>query len=510
MDALVTTSQGQLRGVREDALSVFRGVPFAQPPVGPLRWRAPQPLAPWTGVRDATAFGSIAPQIVHEGFAALLSLEKQPQSEDCLYLNVWTPGPDGPPRPVMVWIHGGAFSIGAGSEAQYNGAMLAARGDVVVVTVNYRLGALGFLCVDEGTPGEPFTNFGLLDQMAALRWVRAEIAAFGGDPNNITIFGESAGGMSVTCQVASPLTNGLFGRAIAQSGAGHHALSLEKARATAARFAALVGAKNASRQALADLTTEQILKAQTELDGELMTQLGNGMPTDMPFQPVIDGSFLSELPVSAIRKGGAADVALITGTTLEESKLFTALSPAVAGLTEDDLARAFAARMTTADDVETGRDGIRVYRQQREARGEPVTVPELYAAVDTDYLFTVPSERLATAQAAHNPDTFVYRFDWKSPMGLGACHALELPFMFGAVRDGVPNPFAGQGPAATALASTMMDAWLSFAHTGNPSTPALSWPRYDPAHRPTMVFDAVTRVEAAPRATELACWDGRR
>ncbi len=242
--AIASTSKGRLRGAREGDNLVFRGIPYASPPVGELRFRAPREAPWWQGVRQATEFGPRAMQVTNKALEALLgSPEGQPpMAEDCLYLNVRTPALDGARRPVMVWIHGGGFAVGAGSDPLYHGGALVDRG-VVLVTINYRLGPYGFLCVPDfaSTSEEPFTNFGLLDQIAALRWVRSEIAAFGGDPENVTVFGESAGAMSIGTLLASPLAAGLFDKAILQSGAAHQVLTKEVAAENATAFAEALG-----------------------------------------------------------------------------------------------------------------------------------------------------------------------------------------------------------------------------------------------------------------------------
>jgi para-nitrobenzyl esterase len=509
---VVETSYGKLEGLLEGKIHTFRGVPYARPPVGSLRFRAPERPERWSGVRPATGYGPAAPQVVNEALNSVLPSGEEVQSEDCLYLNVWTPGVDGAKRPVMVWIHGGAFTIGSGSSPMYSGQQLASLGDVVVVTINYRLGVLGFVCLQDDPIDGPITNFGMLDQVAALRWVRDEIAAFGGDPGNVTIFGESAGGMSVGALMGSPLAAGLFQRAIPQSGAGHNALALEKAAETAQRFASLAGAAAPTREALRDLTPAAILEAQALLEAETMAAMGAGRPPEMPFQPVIDGHFLKQLPIEAVRGGLSAGVSLLVGTTAEESRLFTAMVPPAEPRDDETVARAFAARLTHAGDLETGRDAVRVYRQAREARGEPATPDDLYVAADTDYMFAIPAHRLADAQASHQPRTFAYRFDWKSPMlggVLGACHALEIPFVFANHTLPAVAAFAGTGALADRLSEDVSAAWLAFARHGDPSTAQLQWPAFS-SSRSTMVLDAPCRVEERPHEAERQCWEGRR
>ena len=512
MTEIATTSYGQLQGMREGDILAFRGVPFAQPPVGALRFRAPVAPQPWTGVRDALRVGASAPQVTNEALDSVLPSGEEQQDEDCLYLNIWTPALDGGKRPVMVWIHGGAFTIGSGSSPMYAGRRLAERGDAVIVTINYRLGVLGFLCLDEAGD-EPFTNFGMLDQVAALRWVRDEIGNFGGDPANVTIFGESAGGMSVGALMGSPLAAGLFRRAIPQSGAGHNALTVDTARETARRFAKLAGASAATREALAGLEPAAILEAQGQLDAETMAAMAEGRPPEMPFQPVVDGHFLQQLPIEAIRAGNSAGVSLLIGTTAEESRLFTAMMPPETPRDDESVARAFAARLTNPTTWRPAAMRCASIARHGKQGARPQARNDLYVAADTDFMFTIPAERLAEAQAAREAGTFMYRFDWKSPMldgALGACHALELPFVF-ATQD-LPGlaAFAGEGERADQLAADVSGAWLAFARSGDPSTPELPWPAYTPETRSTMVLDAPCRVEERPHEDERRCWDGRR
>ncbi|MGH8674856.1 MAG: carboxylesterase/lipase family protein, partial [Burkholderiales bacterium] len=271
IEALVATKYGELLGERGRGVLVFRGIPYARPPVGALRYRPPQRLDPWTGVRDARAFGPAAPQYAGALASALRFLVGR-TSEDCLYLNVWTPAADSGRRPVLVWIHGGAFIIGAGSQSLYDGSVLARRGDVVVVTINYRLGALGFLRLRELSEGRiPATgNEGLLDQIAALEWVRDEIAAFGGDPGNVTIFGESAGAMSCATLLGSPRAQGLFHRTILQSGSANNLSSREAATQVAEALLREIDLTPKEAGLLGSVPPEQIVRGQQRLFGSLL------------------------------------------------------------------------------------------------------------------------------------------------------------------------------------------------------------------------------------------------
>jgi para-nitrobenzyl esterase len=500
MAPMIESTAGRLRGVVEpDGIRVFRGVPFARPPMGPLRFAPPQPAVPWAGVRSAETFGPVSWQSsIGLGF---MGAGQQPQSEDCLYLNVWTPGLDGR-RPVMVWIHGGAFVLGAGSEPLYDGQRLAARGDVVVVTVNYRLGALGYLSHpalrDHATGATG--NWGLLDQVAALRWVRDNAEAFGGDPNNITVFGESAGSMSVTTLMATPAARGSFRSAIAQSGAPITGTP-EEGAAIAEQVAAAVGVPV---EALRDVPAATFVEAQQQLmfGRQSGAGIGAGLSGDaLPFRPVIDGAVLPRDPHEAIASGDAADVALLIGTNRDEMKLFSMLDQS--DLDEIGLQQRLHA--TLGDD---GDGVLSTYRAARAARGEPVDPRELWSAIETDRFFRASAMRFAAAHARHQPRTFAYLFCWSSPSPiLGAAHAIELPFVFGTLDTPMIDLFAGAGPEVERLSGLVQDAWVRFAHTGDPSTPELGhWPAFDGDRRATMTFGPACAVEDGPRNDELACW----
>ena len=499
MNTLVETLQGKLRGSQEDGLHVFRGIPFAAPPIGDLRFRAPQPHPGWSGVRDATEFGPIAIQQPNEALDRLMGGTPQPLSEDCLFLNLLTPGLDDAKRPVMVWIHGGGLTIGSGSENYYHGANLSARGDAVVVTINYRLGVLGFAHV----PSLGETNFGLCDQVAALQWVRDNIANFGGDPANVTIFGESAGGLSVAALLASPTTDGLVHRAIVQSGGvRRHVLAVEAAKFGEA-LCDYLGVRPDDTAGLRAVDTEALLDAQENVvlttDSE---QSAAGAVEEPSAAPVVDGDFLLEPPLEAIAKGRAANVSTLIGAMDEEWNLFAMMLSADPP-SEQQVVQRLA--LVHSD----GRAVYDAYRQAREQRGESTTPINILNAGSGDSWFVVPSERMADSQSKHQPQTFSYTFDWKSPAFggiLGSCHALDLPFTFGT--QAMMPEFAGSGPAADALANCVMDAWTAFARTGDPSTSDLQWPAYNVDTRTRVMLGADIRVEDHWRAEERAVWDG--
>jgi para-nitrobenzyl esterase len=504
MAAIATTKQGKVEGEERGGLAIFRGIPYAAPPVGARRWRAPEPPESWSGVRQAKDFGNCAPQnLIPLDLLEAFKIEEA-QSEDCLYLNIWTPGVDGARRPVLVWIHGGAFTIGSGAQSIYDGAPLAKRGDVVVVTVNYRLGPLGFLRLTELTGGRiPSTgNEGILDQVAALTWVRENIAAFGGDPENVTIFGESAGGMSVGTLLGLPKARGLFHKAIPQSGASSTANTREHAAFVAERFASLLGVGR-DADALRGAAPAEMLAAMAKLAGPPGTS--NAEVGGMPFQPVIDGEVQPRLALESVARGSAAGVPVLLGSTLDEWKLFMPADPTNFSMTDETLYARCERRLGSA-----GRVLVDTYRKARSERGAPVTPPELWAAIETDRIFRLPALRLAETQLQHESRVFNYLFTWPSPMlggMLGSCHALELGFTFGTHAEPGMVDFSGTGPKAAELSQRMMDAWLAFAKTGDPSTRSGAFPRYTPAERVTCVFGERTELAHAPYDEERRAWD---
>jgi para-nitrobenzyl esterase len=486
------TTAGAVRGSRDGAIHSFKGIPYAAPPVGPLRFRPPAPLPPWEGVRDALDFGPSCPQPAErpEGWAPEPSL-----SEDCLYLNVWTPGTgDGKRRPVLVWMHGGGFSIGSGSWPVYDGTALARRGDAVVVTINHRLGILGYLHLKE-LAGAEFTssgNAGMLDLVMALEWVRDNIAAFGGDPGNVTIFGESGGGAKVSTLIAMPAARGLFHRAAIQSGPGLRVKPPGQAAETARTIAVEICGGAFDLAALQAAPIERLREAQGKL--------GRGAGA-FAFSPVLDPDAIPEHPGDAIRNGSAADVPMIVGCNRDEATLFLAMNPGGNGqsLDSDDGLRA---RL-----VPLGAEAGTIVETYRRTRPES-SPKDLLVAIESDRMMRIPSIKLAERKlAGGKAPVFMYLFRWAAGP-LGSAHGFEIPFVFDNARPPVMPESMSRGD----LAARMSEAWLAFARSGRPDHPGIpEWPAYTLDGRATMIFDRDdSHVEHDPCGEERTAWEETR
>ena len=493
---IVETNSGKLQGIHEDNLYVFKGIPYATPPVGSLRWLPPQPVKPWSGIRSADKFGPIAPQPPSEFSAPREPLPVEPQSEDCLFLNVWTPGFDNKKRAVMVWIHGGAFSLGSGSEpAQSGRKVLALRGGVVLVTINYRLGPLGFLNLDRVTGGKiPSTgNEGLLDQVAALCWVHDNIAVFGGDSANVTIFGESAGAMSVGALLAMPSAKGLFSKAILQSGACT-CHSLDDAVKVADKYIKALGLTGKDVDSLRQIPDRVLIDTQ-------MQSWAWGV-RGAPTEPVIDGKVLPALPLDAVKAGSASGITILAGSNLDEGTLFAGMEPRLVNQNENGLARRIG-RIVPAEQVS---NLIETYRKALAVRwGRSPTPGEIYVAVSGDGQFRMPGLRMVESQYTLGYAGYSYLFDWKCAVPeLGACHSLDVGFIF----DSTTKEFHGSGPAVERLSLQMQESWIAFARTGNPSCPTLGeWSAYG-KNRQTMILGENSHLANAPYESERSAWDG--
>jgi len=496
---IVQTTCGPVSGIDHDGISVFRGLPYAEPPIGERRFRPPVARTPWTEVRACEHASAVAWQNPSP-LEGMLGAAKPPTGDDHLTLNIWTPGLDDARRPVLFWIHGGAFVTGSGSTPWYEGTRFARTHDVVVVTINYRLGALGFLHLADiaGPDWEGSGNLGILDQSAALRWTKENVAGFGGDPDNITIFGESAGGMSVGTQLGLPASKGLFRRAIAQSGAAGHVHDRESATAVARRMLEVLGVDERHVARLQQVPTADILAAQEKINLERSNIAGGGLP----FMPCVDGVTLPVGPQQAVGDGHATGVDLMLGSNLHEMTLFTMMDPRLGDLDDAGLVKRFVGLFGDERAVEA----LDAYRKDR-ADARPA---DLWNAALGDRVFRVPAVRLADAHRPHG-STFVYLFTWESTAfdgRLRSCHALEIPFVWDNLdQSGVSFLTGPVTDDMRALASEMNESWAAFARSGNPSTAAFGdWPQWDPETRPTMIIDTDSRVELDPMGHELDVW----
>ncbi len=476
MSAAPTTTiscpAGPLTGLDRGATHVFKGIRFATA----ARFEAPIDVTRWDGVLDATAYRAQAPQIPGQ-LEQMLGGSQLPTDEDCLHLNVFTPACDDRARPVLVWIHGGAFVTGGGAMPWYDGSRLAVAGDVVVVTLNYRLGALGFL-------GD--RNSGTLDQLSALRWVHRNIAAFGGDPDDVTVFGESAGGAAVISLLAAPAAADLFRRGIAMSPS---ILQLRDTSAAARYESELLGHVGvAAVDDLRAVPVDVLLDAQRKILAAATAGLRCFAPTEgteaLP-GPILDAAASDRRP-------------LVIGTTRDEMNLFTVFDPTRAGFDEERMRREFERRF--GDDAAAA---IARYRAHR-----PGLDPDrLTAAMQTDEVFRWPALSLAARRARADAPTWMYRFDWETPVfggGLCSCHGVDIPFAFDNLARPGAAQFTGDGADRQAIADQFSGAVLSFARTGDPG-----WPTYDTATRATQLIATEPEIVEDPESGLRELWESR-
>jgi len=494
-DGFVTanTRFGKVRGIETGGIKAFKGIAYGADTSGPNRFMPPLNPQPWSGVRDALEYGHSAPQNTRTAPPLALASRNLPvQGEDCLVLNLWTPAlNDGRKRPVMFWCHGGGFTVGSGSSPDFDGSNLCRRGDVVVVAIHHRLNALGFSFLAElgGSDFAASGNVGMLDIIHALRWVRDNIGEFGGDPNNVTVFGQSGGGAKAGVLLGMPAARGLFHRAIMQSGA--RSLRIVD-RAQAHRNADLLLKKLALGKS--DVRKAQELPFSSIVSAYLSVMADNPptVETSEGFAPVVDGTNVPQHPFDPVASPLMPDVPLIVGSNRTETTVFSMGDPASFSLDEAGLSSRIVALL--------GQQAEAVLQTYR--RVNPKATPsDLFFLIGSDHRYTGPAMKTAERRAAlGKAPVYSYFFTWETPIENGKLkspHSLDVPFVFDNVR--ISSHMTGGGADAIALADRVSSAWIAFARTGDPNTTKLpKWPPYDAQHRSTMVLNDASRVEKDP------------
>ena len=486
---IAETSYGKVRGITSDDIRIFKGIPYGANTGGKNRFMPPVKPAAWTGVRDALAFGPTAPQTLGErtGAAAAGPVE----GEDCLVLNVFTPSlSGGAKRPVMVWLHGGGFSTGSGSGAILDGTNLAHNGDVVVVTLNHRLNVLGFTYLGEQA-GPDFAlsgGVGLLDLVAALEWVRDNIAHFGGDSNLVTIFGQSGGGRKVATLMSMPSAQGLFHRAIIESGAVLRLTTQENAIQYSQLLLAELGLRRDQARELQSVPLDRLLAA----NAAALKKTDRTAPGYTANTPMVDGKAIPSNPWDPAGPTLSSKIPLLIGWAHTEETLYDRPTPEKLAL--DD------AGLTARATKRLGMDPSHVIEAYRKAH--PDAPPwDLYILIATDHPRGTYSRELAKRKAAQaSAPAYLYRFDWETPEGGGhmrSPHTIEIPFVFHNIA--IAGPLISKMPEAYALAEKVSASWVAFARTGNPNTKGVPrWPAYSAGSRDTMLFNNTIRVEQDP------------
>ena len=480
---ITSTQYGLILGREKNGVLLFNGIPYAEAPVGDRRFKRPVSPASWDDIRDATRFGPAAPQLPSGGMTDSLSVN---WNEDCLFLNVCTPGVDQKKRPVLVWIHGGAYRSGQGAVPWYNGTSFALNGDIVVVSINYRLGALGF--TDLSRFGDSYATSGIngiCDQIRALKWVRDNISGFGGDPSKVTIAGESAGGFSVATLLGCEQAQGLFRRAIPQSGAAHHTLTEKVGRVVADLLMDELAVESIAE--LKEASVMDILKAQARADVRYNQMgIGNGVQA---FYPVEQNEVLPIPLRESIRSGVGASVPVLTGTNKDENTLFV-------------MEEISSERLRSQAETYGRESLVDAYKEMLPG----ATETELAIELGTDFTFKIPAVRHVEDRIAQGADTWMYQFDWESRnVRLKATHALEIPFVFNTLRSSGVDAFIGGGELPQAVSDEMHSVWTSFIQGDEPG-----WPKYDLEKRTVKHFDNNSSLVDNGELQRLKAWEGVR
>lgn len=494
-NAIVETNYGKVEGQQNRNSFVWRGIPYAQPPLGDLRFRPPHRPDSWDGVKDATQFQPVAPQSTKD-LDRKIGRGAYTISEDCLYLNIWSPGADKKRRPVMVWIHGGSFTRGTGMLPIYDGTSFCEKGDIVLVTINYRLGALGFLHLEEfgGKDYATSGNCGILDQVAALQWVQENIEHFGGDPNRVTIFGQSAGAGSVGTLLSVPSAKGLFQQAILQSGALEYIHQLEIAKINAQKVIDSLNLGSDVLSKLKEMPATELVQSVEQI----------AKKEGVRFFPVIDTVSVPQHPSEALKEGCARNIPIVTGITSDELRLMYVSDPDWdQSFTDDEsVIQWFKNRFGPFPEE------VVQHYVKYQSQGENIVQKMIKMA--SDKVFWTSALQFAEMQLEHAAPVWMYQFHWKSPVfggKLGACHSMELPFVFHTIDDPRARSLTGNSPPAQ-LADQMHKAWIAFARNGDPNTSEIpDWPVYQLKQRPTLIFDEQTYLEHDPASQTRILWE---
>ncbi len=497
---IAETTFGKIRGVDNGGIKIFKGIPYGANTTGANRFLPPAEPADWSGVRDALAYGHSAPQrdpsvpLPPPGGLSISSQNLPAEGEDCLVLNVWTPAvapasESGRKRPVMFWCHGGGFATGSGSSPDNDGTNLAKRGDVVVVTINHRLNVLGFANLSAFSDTFAASgDAGMLDIVQALKWVRANISQFGGDPNTVTIFGQSGGGRKVETLLAMPAAKGLFQRAIIESGAAVRVVDRDVAVRNAEQLLVKLGIDKSNFRELQKLPVEKIMAAYFAVvrdNPEVDPSFGG-------FSPTVDGKILPQQPLAPIASPVSAYVPVMIGCTRTEMTLFSLNDPAAFSLNDADM------RKRIGDLLGAQAPNIIGLYQKLNPGASP---SDIYFLIASDYRYGAPTMIAAQRRAAlGKAPVFLYYFTWETPVQGGRLrspHTMEIPFAFDNVK--ISERMTGGGADAMALADKISDAWIAFARSGDPNTPKLPhWPAYNATDRATMVINNVSKVVNDP------------